>query len=150
MKLQIRQDFTIEHSDAVYVGSVRELTKKEQKQFKEEFKEQEQQEKQLNKLKRKKARVNADIEINKELNKYEELPALLDKLEALELEIEAKENELDTEELLQNMLRKRFEATVKFDNPEHLEAVRQLAEDFGYALILETIAKDAEKKKPKK
>lgn len=146
MKLTINQPFELEYNEDVFTGTVRELTKAESKQLKAESKIAEVHEKKLNKLNKKKARANADIQIAEKLEEYEKLTPLLDKLEEIEDEIETLNENFDYEENLQTILRKRFDITVKSDK---IQEIKKLAEDFGYQLVLATIAKGAEEKKPK-
>lgn len=147
MKLTIREPFSLELEDeTVLSGTIRELTKKEAKELKAKFKDSDIQQKELQKLNKQKNRLLIDSEIAKDEKNYDELKAILDRLDNLDQLIETKSEEINESDIVQGMLRERFNLTVKSDQ---IEQITQLAEDFGYTLILQTIAKDLEEKKPK-
>ena len=149
MKLQLRQKFTVETdisgNEEIYSGTIRELTKKETKQIEQSFKENETKQKQLSKLNKSRRILTLKIEKKEELKDYDDLQELVDQLDALDEEIEARTTELNKNEILTNALRTRFDATIQSDRKAEL---KQIAEDFGYEIVFQTITKDIEEKKP--
>ena len=150
MKLELRQKFTIETDisgvEEIYTGTIRELTKKEQKEIEQTFKENESKQKELSKLNKKRRIATLKIEQKEELKEYDDLQSLVDELDAIDEKIEILATELNKNEILTNALRARFEQTVKSDRKEEL---KQIAEDFGYEVIFQTITKDIEEGKLK-
>lgn len=150
MKLELRQKFTIETDisgvEEIYTGTIRELTKKEQKEIEQTFKENEAKQKALSKLNKKRRILTLKIEQKEEIKEYDDLQSLVDDLDTLDEQIDTLATELNKNEILTNALRARFEQTVKSDRKEELKVI---AEDFGYEVIFQTITKDIEEGKQK-
>ena len=148
MKLKIKHFFTLEHeengNEIEIKGYVRELTKVERKELKSMFKEEESKEKKLQELSRINKKLNIDLKKAEEDMDYAVAKDVNDKLEKLNSDFETIKAELDNADILEKALKARFEKTVISDDKDKL---RELAEAYGYELILQTINEDIQAKK---
>lgn len=152
MKLDLRSEFSLEiplkdGTEEVITGTVRELTKVEQKEIKALFKEDEQKAKTIKKLIKKAERFTDKLEREKSTLTDEELEIRYENQDKLEEEVEAKTNELNDTDLFTKGLKVRFEKTIESAQKDRL---KQICDDFGYDKIFQVISKDIEEKKAKK
>jgi len=143
MQLLLQNPFTLEipngtKKDEIIKGTLRSLTKKEQKEFEDIFKEDQNNAKSLQKKNKKMARLAKSIELGTSTD-YDALYEIQDEIE---VEVEALQD-LDTQE---TTAKKRFEMCVK--SPK-IDKLTELCETYSYRLVIDTIAKDIEEKKNK-
>jgi len=136
MKFTIDYPFTIEVGDDVYKGTLSEPTKKQSKDMKalsENFiklgKEAKKIENKIEVLRARFAKDNTDEKVIEELQKS--MALLDDKIE-----------QLDGFNLVEEVSKMRLELCMKGD-----KEIMELAREYGYSAVLDTIQKDIEEKK---
>lgn len=134
MKLIINKAFTLElpregQEDLIINGTIRDLKKSEAKEVETQYKT-----------------LQADLAKGKDLEERYEVAEGEEKV-SLEAQIKALEEKIKNEDIINALTKKKFDLTVKITVAEHMETLRNIAEDFGYQLILDTIKEDLEEKK---
>ena len=151
MKLAIKENFTIEvpkadGTEEIIKGTYRILTKAELKQIKEEFKESKQKADNAIKLTRNYNRlINKQKLFNLETSHIEKQSTETKILE-LEEQLEDLQAWLEENEPTDKAIRKRLEFAL---DAECQDQIFNLCETFGYQLVVSTIEKDINEKKPK-
>jgi len=134
MKLVINKPFTLElpregQEDLIINGTIRDLKKSEAKEVEAQYKT-----------------LQADLSKGKDLEERYEVAEGEEKV-SLEAQIKALEEKIKNEDIINALTKKKFDLTVKIPVAEHMETLRNIADDFGYQLILDTIKEDLEEKK---
>ncbi len=139
MKLQIKDEFTLEVGEDTYQATLCDLTKEQEMLFDKMFSKQKSLTKELGKLFKKISRVERKISIAEQSDSWDEvkkLEGVLDVLLSQSAELADKENDNTAIEL---MYKKRMEVSIEGDDKE---ALIKIGETYGYARVFETILQD--------
>lgn len=151
MKLKLKHFFEIEYDNengqtVVLKGYSKELTKKQSQKLKDIFKEDEELEKKLNSMLQIRKDLEIEMAIANSKENFDEVKSLNERLKKLDFDYSELERNMSGADLLEKGLMARFDMTIE---GEDKEAIKELAETYGYKLIFETINKDIEEKKHK-
>ncbi len=136
MKLRIQYDFSLEVGDDKYTGTFTDLTKKQIKEVDKLSPKKALED--AGKINAKIARLNAKIDNAKELQEYKKVDTYYAKLDTLEGKLEPLLGSIEAFSI-EYVYKARLELSIGGDDKEK---ILEIADEYGYKRVFETIMKD--------
>jgi len=142
-KLKFKQDFELEVGDDVYIGTLKDLTKAERKQFEEDNKSRKDDNNKLQKLLKQIKKTKRKIEVSEKLEQWDKVDTLENKLDDLEASFEELSEKIENPAYIEEMFKLRIKMSVESKDKEKILSI---GEQYGYQKVFNTILEDVSEK----